>query len=60
MISREPDRLVWRKSLASAANGNCVEVAWPVESVAVRDSKQTDSPILHFPTDNWRWFLSER
>lgn len=52
--------LAWRKSSFSAANGDCVEVAWPVDAVAVRDSKQTASPVLDFPVDNWRRFLAER
>lgn len=39
--------LAWRKSSRTTGN-ECVEVAWPVEEVAVRDSKNPDGPILVF------------
>jgi hypothetical protein len=34
-----PTQLIWRKSSKSATDGQCVEVAWPGITVAVRDSK---------------------
>lgn len=37
----------WRKSSASGAVGNCVEVAWlPEELVAVRNSRDPHGPAL--------------
>lgn len=37
----------WRKSSASGAVGNCVEVAWPAnERVAVRNSRDPHGPAL--------------
>lgn len=52
--------LVWMKSSASTANGDCVEVAClPVGSVAVRDSKDKGGPILRFGHDSWQQFLNE-
>ena len=37
----------WRKSSASGAVGNCVEVAWlPAELVAVRNSRDPHGPAL--------------
>jgi hypothetical protein len=52
--------LAWRKSRASTANGDCVEVAClPVGSVAVRDSKDKAGPILRFGHDSWQQFLNE-
>ena len=49
--------LVWRKARASAANGNCVEVApLPGGGVAVRDSKDPEGPILRFTAAEWAAF----
>lgn len=47
----------WRKSSYSGDTGNCVEIAWPNEEVAVRDSKQQLSPTLTFPTPAWQALL---
>jgi Domain of unknown function (DUF397) len=51
-------KLEWRKSSHSGAQNNCVEVAPVREGTAVRDSKDPDGPILRFPADSWRAFLS--
>jgi hypothetical protein len=48
----------WRKSSYTGANGNCVEISWPTERTAVRDSKQPDGPILTFPLATWREFVT--
>jgi uncharacterized protein DUF397 len=39
--------LTWRKSTKSGSN-DCVELAWPTEAAAVRDSKNVDGPMLRF------------
>lgn len=49
----------WRKSSYSATNGGCVEVAWPADGIAVRDSKQGDGPRLEFGVEAWRAFLGQ-
>jgi hypothetical protein len=52
--------LAWKKSSASTANGNCVEVAsLPVGRMAVRDSKDKNGPILRFSRHEWHQFISE-
>ena len=51
------DGLQWQKSLRSAVNGACVEVAlWGI-MVAVRDSKQPQGPALTYTRDEWAAFL---
>jgi hypothetical protein len=51
--------VTWKKSSWSAHNGNCVEVAaLPASSFGVRDSKDTNSPILIFDQRTWRQFLA--
>jgi Domain of unknown function (DUF397) len=56
----EPEPLSWRKSSFTGSSGNCVEVGWHCEAVAVRDSKQSDGPMLDFPAAQWHAFLQER
>jgi hypothetical protein len=48
----------WVKSSLSFANGNCVEVAsLPDHEVGVRDSKDTEGPVLRFTPDEWHAFI---
>jgi hypothetical protein len=48
-----PTQWTWRKSSRSATDGDCVEVAWPDDTIAVRDSKNpagghlTINPAAH-------------
>ena len=47
----------WRKSSYSGNSGNCVEVALIHGLVAVRDSKDEESPVLLVTTDVWAHFI---
>jgi hypothetical protein len=48
----------WVKSSLSFSNGNCVEVTrLPEGGIGVRDSKDTQGPVLRFTSDEWRAFL---
>ncbi|HCT78760.1 MAG TPA: DUF397 domain-containing protein [Micromonosporaceae bacterium] len=38
--------MTWRKSSFSAGQGDCVELAWPANRVAMRDSKNPAGPVL--------------
>lgn len=48
---------VWRKSSYSSGNGQCTEVAFVGERVAVRDSKNPAGPALVFASDEWDMFV---
>lgn len=50
----------WRKSIRSNGQANCVEVALGRGAVAVRDSKNTDGPVLAFPAGGWGAFVDAR
>lgn len=46
----------WRRS-TFCASGSCVEVRTPGRGVDVRDSKDPQSPELHFDTYAWEAFI---
>lgn len=46
----------WHKSSRSNVNG-CVEVAFAVGRIAVRDSKNPRGPVLVFDPHEWEAFL---
>ncbi|MFD7905522.1 DUF397 domain-containing protein [Kitasatospora sp. NPDC057904] len=49
----------WVKSPYSQNGGNCVEVAPGFPGVMpVRDSKDSEGPVLVFPADAWRSFVA--
>lgn len=48
----------WVKSSLSFANGNCVEVAHlPGGEVGVRNSRDSEGPVLRFTPSEWDAFL---
>ena len=48
----------WIKSSLSFSNGNCVEVAsLSGGEIGVRDSKDSEGPVLRFTSDEWHAFL---
>ena len=48
----------WVKSSLSFSNGNCVEVAsLPDGGVGVRNSRDSEGPVLRFTPDEWHAFL---
>jgi hypothetical protein len=48
----------WVKSSLSMSNGNCVEVAsLSGGGIGVRDSKDTEGPVLRFTPGEWQAFL---
>jgi hypothetical protein len=49
--------LAWRKAMASAGKGACVEIA-PLETgVVVRHSKDPGGPTLEYTAAEWKAFL---
>ena len=56
MRSGQPESLNWRKSSFTDPNA-CVELAWPAEGGAVRDSKNTTGPILAFDREKLISFI---
>jgi hypothetical protein len=57
MRSTEVNAEIWRRSSYSTGNENCVEVAFPSDSVAVRDSKDPDGPELRLSPAAFGRFL---
>lgn len=48
----------WRRSSFSGQGGtDCVQVAFAVTGVAVRDSKNATGPVLKLPLDTWHRLL---
>ncbi|MFJ2649694.1 DUF397 domain-containing protein [Streptomyces sp. NPDC087420] len=48
---------VWQKSSYSSANGQCVEVAYVSDVVAMRDSKNPIGPALIFTPGEFNAFI---
>ena len=60
MDSQDLRRAEWRTSSYSANGSTCVEVARNLPgTVAVRDSKDREGPVLIFPSDAWRAFVAD-
>jgi Domain of unknown function (DUF397) len=54
------DGAVFRKSLRSGQDGNCVEVAENLpHMVAVRDTKNRNGGILQFTPEAWSKFIDD-
>jgi len=51
--------LQWRKARRSAGNGACVEVAHANGQIFIRDTKNTNGPVLAYPTSAWCTFLDD-
>lgn len=47
-----PENLTWY----SCNNGNCVQVAPDGDTVLIRDSKDTQGPVLSFTRTEWERF----
>jgi hypothetical protein len=58
LYDRDVTGLSWIKSQASNASGDCVEVAWMGDGVAMRDSNNPTGPALRFTADEWVPFIS--
>lgn len=46
----------WIKSSHSGSEGNCVEVAAAWDRVNIRDSNDSEGPVLTIPAAAWRRF----
>ncbi|MGH3909446.1 MAG: DUF397 domain-containing protein [Pseudonocardiaceae bacterium] len=57
-VQQPPATACWRKSSASGANYDCVQVTRTDEHIWVRDSKNPLGPFLGFTRDGWRAFLA--
>ena len=56
MPHHELARARWRKSSHSQQQGACVEIARVPATVAVRDSKDPNGPVLAFTATEWKAF----
>ena len=58
MLERPGSSSNWVKSSLSFSNGNCVEVAsLPDNKIGVRNSRDSEGPVLQFTPDEWHAFL---
>jgi hypothetical protein len=57
MPSGRPGVQLWRKSSHSSSQANCVEVAFPATTVAVRDSKDPGAGPVLISARSWRYLL---
>ena len=48
---------IWRKPRRSIGNGACVQVAASPNTVMVRDSADSTSPVISYPAEAWRAFV---
>ncbi|HEX2132699.1 MAG TPA: DUF397 domain-containing protein [Actinophytocola sp.] len=52
-----PANAEWRKATYSEAHGSCVELTPVGAGFAVRDSKNTDGPVMRPVVSGWAVFL---
>ena len=58
MLEKPGSASNWVKSSLSFSNGNCVEVAsLPGGQIGVRNSRDSEGPVLRFTPDEWHAFL---
>jgi hypothetical protein len=58
MLEKPGSAFNWVKSSLSFSNGNCVEVAsLPGDQIGVRNSRDSEGPVLRFTPDEWHAFL---
>jgi uncharacterized protein DUF397 len=55
----ELDGVNWRKSSRSGALGNCVELAWLPDQMAVRNSRDPHGPVLTYSIAELQTFVSQ-
>lgn len=48
----------FKSSYSGGANTECVEAAFVVEGIAIRDSKEPGGPVLRFGRHAWSEFVS--
>lgn len=56
MLQSQPVNVDWHTSTFCAA-GNCIQVAEIDGSIAVRDSKNPQGPVLRYSPAEWQAFL---
>jgi predicted secreted Zn-dependent protease len=57
-IDVDLDGVTWRKSsFSDMSGGNCVEVAFVGDMIAVRDSKDPAGPVLGYTRAEWDAFI---
>ncbi|MFD4985911.1 DUF397 domain-containing protein [Streptomyces sp. NPDC058374] len=53
-----PESAWFKSSHSSGEGGECIEVAPLPSTILVRDSKQTDGPVLGVSRDAWNGFVT--
>lgn len=55
----ERTQMPWKKSSRSSGTGQCVEVAFAPDAVAIRDSKDPHGHMLAFIPEEWTAFIHD-
>jgi hypothetical protein len=57
VVQNRSQQPMWRRS-SRCDGGQCVEVAFLSDVIAVRDAKDPEGPVLNFDRETWAAFIA--